>query len=340
MRVLFDLTHPAQVHFFKHPIRQLAGEGEEVFVTSRDKDVELALLDELGIDHRCLSRSRKGLLGLGVELVERNARMIALVARLRPDVLVARMGISIGLPGALWRIPRVVFEDTEHARLQAALSLPFATHVVTGTGYRKDFGRRQIRFRGLPVMAYLAPERFVPDPEVLQRRDLDPSERLILLRTVSWQAAHDVGIGRRSEEDLRRAVARLAPHGRVVLSAEGALPPDLRALANPLAGRDLHHLLAFAALVISEGGTIAAEAAVLGTPTVYCNPLRTGYLEHLASRKLLHLASGLDDGLEVAADWLEQPDLAAVWRRRRAVLVADGEDVSSAIVRIVRQAAA
>lgn len=340
MRVLFDLTHPAQVHFFKNPIRELAGEGEEVFVTSRDKDVELALLDELGIEHRCLSRGRKGLLGLGVEFVERNGRMLALVARLRPDVLVARMGISIGLPGALWRIPRVVFEDTEHARLQAALSLPFATHIVTGLGYQRDYGRRQIRFRGFPVMSYLAPEAFRSDRNVLRDAGLDPDERLIVLRLVAWQAAHDVGMAKLSAGDLQRVVARLANHGRVVLSSEAPLPVELRELANPIAVRQIHHLLAFATIVISEGGTIAAEAAVLGTPSIYCNPLRTGYLEELESRyRLIALTEDIDDGLHVALTWLQRSELGAVWRERRKALLDDCEDVTAAIMTIIRDAA-
>lgn len=340
MRVLFDLTHPAQVHFFKNPIRELAGGGDEVFVTSRDKDVELALLDELGIGHRCLSRSRKGLLGLAVELVERNARMVALVARLRPDVLVARMGISIGLPGALWRIPRVVFEDTEHARLQAALSLPFATHVVTGTGYQRDFGDRQVRFRGFPVMSYLAPDRFRPDGELLRRFGIERDRPLIVLRKVALAAAHDVGLAGSSWAELRAAIAELSRHGRVVLSVEGELPVDLGHLANPVPASLFHHVLATADLYIGESLTMAAEAAVLGTPAILCNPQRTGYLRALSERyELVALTDDLAAGLARSREWLRQPDLAQVWHQRRSSLLADSEDVTAAIVRVVRQAA-
>jgi hypothetical protein len=340
VRVLFDLTHPAQVHFFKHPIRELAEQGEEVVVTSRDKDVEGSVLDALGIPHRCLSRSRRGLLGLGLELVLRNARMIGLVRRLRPDVLVARMGISIGAPGALFGIPRVVFEDTEHARLQAALSLPLATHIVTGTGYRRDFGRRQVRFRGFPVLAYLAPDRFRPDPGVLRASGLDPDAPLVVLRTVAWEAAHDIGIEGSSADELRGAVERLGRFGRVVLSAEGELPEDLRGLANPVPVEQIHHLLAFARLVIGEGGTMAAEAAVLGTPAVFANPLRTGYLEALAERYgLVALTDRLADGLAVAEAWLADEGLAERAAAARRRLLADSEDVVAFMLRTIRGAA-
>jgi len=341
MRVLVDVTHPAQVHFFKHVVHAFAAEGSAVLVTSRGKDVELALLDSLGIEHQRLSTLRRGLAGLAVELVERNARMLAVARRFRPSVMVARMGISIGLPGLLLRVPRVVFEDTEHARLQAALSLPFASRIVTGTGYEKDYGRRQVRFRGFPVMAYLAPQRFRPDPEVLRRHGLDPdAEPLLVLRTVAWTAAHDVGLRGTSADELRRVVERLSRFGRVVLSAEGGLPPDLAALANPVPVEHVHHLLALSRLFLGEGGTMAAEAAVLGTPAVYCNPLRTGYLNALATRyRLAALCDDLAAGLEVAEAWLARPDLDAEWAARRAAMLEDSEDVLAAMLRIIRQTA-
>ena len=340
MRVLVDLTHPAQVHFFKHAVRRFEAAGDRVLVTSRDKDVELALLGSLGIDGRCLSRARRGLGGLAVELVERNLRMLAVARRFRPDVLVARMGISIGLPGLLLRVPRVIFEDTEHARLQAALSLPFATQIVTGTGYTRDQGARQVRFRGYPVLAYLAPDRFHPDPEALRRHGLAPDRPFVVVRTVAWQAAHDVGVDRSSSDDLRRAIDRLGRHGRVVVSTEGELPPDLAPLANPVPVADVHHLLAFARLFLGESGTMAAESAVLGTPAVYCNPLRTGYLESLArDHGLVRLCDRLADGIGVAEELLARPDLPREWAARRRAMLEASEDVVEAMVRVVRDAA-
>ena len=41
MRVLFDLKHPAQVHFFKHAIAAFQESGDEVLITARDKDRDL-----------------------------------------------------------------------------------------------------------------------------------------------------------------------------------------------------------------------------------------------------------------------------------------------------------
>ena len=59
LTVLVEVVHPAHVLFFANPIRILKERGHRVLVASRDKDVTLALLHEMGIEHRCLSRAGK-----------------------------------------------------------------------------------------------------------------------------------------------------------------------------------------------------------------------------------------------------------------------------------------
>lgn len=338
MRVLFDITHPADAHLFRFTMSRLRAEGDEVLVTSREKDVATVLLDELGIPHVPLSRMGRGLTGMGAELVTRNARMIRQVLRFRPDVLVARIGISIGLPGALARVPRLVFEDTEHAWLQRSLSLPFATTIVTGWGYRGDHGARHVRFRGYPVMAYMAPEYFTPRPEVLRESGLDPDEPMILLRLVSWDAAHDTGQHGASQSLVAGAVERLSKFGRVLVSAEASLDsPVLERYRCPVPARDLHQLLARARLVLGEGGTSVAEAAVLGAPAIFTSPLKTGYLDDLEARwGLVRNVATLQEGVAVAEDWLSRPDLAETWRTRRERMLQESEDVTEFIVRLIR----
>ena len=57
MRILVDIVHPADVLFFRHPLKRLMGEGAEVLIASREKDVACDLLDEFGLPHRVASRA-------------------------------------------------------------------------------------------------------------------------------------------------------------------------------------------------------------------------------------------------------------------------------------------
>ena len=338
MKVLFDITHPAQVHFFKHVIRMLAGAGHDVLVTARDKDITIDLLDSLNIQHTCISRMGRGRLGKIGEMVKRNILLIGISRRFRPDVMVARTGISVSPVAALLGVPSLIFEDTEHSRVEMMMGPRLAKWVCTGTGYLKDHGARQIRYRGIPQLGYLMPKYFQPDMEVLRRHGVEEDKPFIVLRRVSWQAYHDVGLSGAREKAVFEAVTRLSRFGRVLITSENALSASLSNFKCPVPVEHMHSLLAFASLYIGEGGTMAAEAAALGTPSVFCSHLRTGYL--LALEKEYGLVCNTDslaDGVKKAEDILIRPDTKRLWGQRREKLLADSEDIVEFICRTVIQ---
>ena len=341
IRVLFDITHPAQAHFFRSIIQRLKGEGHQVLVTSRDKDICLELLGRLGIENIPLSRIGRGMLGLGKELLVRDWRLWKVARRFRPDVMVARGGISIGPVGAMLRVPRVVFEDTEHARLERLLSLPLATWICTGTGYMASHGKRQVRFAGVPQLAYMHPRVFTPDWRPLRTAGVNPEEPYIVLRVVSWQAAHDSGISGADEATVLEAARRLSRHGRVLLSSEKPLGASLEPFRNPVPSEHMHHLLSFARLFVGEGGTMAAEAGIMGVPAIFTSPLTTGYLLALErDYGLVRNVPTLGEGIDLAEQLLVRPDLRQTWQRLRDDMLADSEDIPKFMWRTIHRAAA
>jgi len=341
MRVLFDITHPVNVHFFKHLIAALGEDGHDVLVTARDKDVSIALLDSLGITYQCISRQRSGLWGMARELGERNVRLFRLARRFGPDVMVAaEAGVSIGPVGAAIGVPRVVFDQVDRAPLQRALGMPFATYICTGDGYLKDHGARHVRFRGFLAQAYLDPRRFEPDAKLLRRAGVDPDEPYIVLRLVGWSATHDIGRRGLSEQELSLLVDRLSAFGRVMISSETPLPDRLRAHEIPVPMTHFHDLLALATLCIAEGGTVGVEAGLLGTPAICCNTYDFGYLRAMEKRyRLIRRVWSLREVAELAEDMLHRDDLRADWQRRRASLFAETDDVLAFMRSVVELAA-
>src|SRR3990172_7698608 len=106
MRILFDIGHPAHVHFFRNPIRLLKEKGHTVLVTSRDKEVAHQLLDSLSIPHISLSSQTDGsVAGLFRELLVRDYRLYRQVRKFRPDIMAAIGGIFIAHVGAGTGIP-------------------------------------------------------------------------------------------------------------------------------------------------------------------------------------------------------------------------------------------
>ena len=45
MKILVDIIHPANVHYFKNFISEMEREGNSVKITARNKDVSFKLLD-------------------------------------------------------------------------------------------------------------------------------------------------------------------------------------------------------------------------------------------------------------------------------------------------------
>ena len=63
MRIFIDINHPAHVHFFKNLVWEMQGRGHEFFISSRDKEVALNLLDAYGLDYYNRGRGYAGVLG-------------------------------------------------------------------------------------------------------------------------------------------------------------------------------------------------------------------------------------------------------------------------------------
>ena len=341
MRILFEVVDPADVHFFKQTIRILREQGHEILVSARDKDIALELLNKEEIPYKCLSKSGAGLIGLAGELIARQFKMFQLLRQWKPDAVVAKnAGPAIGLTGFLLRVPRVVQEDTEHAKLQRMLGLPFATVIVTFDGYLKDHGHRQRKYRGIWPQAYLDPKYFTPQKEPLFKAGVNPDEPYIVLRTVAWEAAHDAGHAGVSEQVLLEAVERLKPFGRVLISSERPLPDSLRQYANPVAVEDIHHLLAYAQFYMGEGGTMAAEAAVLGVPAIFTSVLECGYLVTLEEQyKMAYNRKTMKEGIDLAASLLSQPDLKEQWREKHKAMLEQSDDISQVMADVIIQTA-
>ncbi len=338
MRVLIDVTHPFHVHIFKHLIRRLEAEGHHLMIAARNKDVTLDLLDALAIPYHLIGTRRSGIAAMAGELIERWGRLWLLARRFRPDVMVAEVGVSIGLVGASLGIPRVVFDQADLASLQRGIGMPFATVLCTGEGYLKNHAR-QVPFRGFLSQAYLGSGRFQPDPQALRDAGVNPEEPFIVLRLVSWSATHDVGRKGLTEDGLRLAVEKLSPFGRVLINSEKPLPAALQAYADPVPPVHFHDLLGLAQLCIAEGGTVAVEAGIQGTPAIRCNSYDFGYLQALDRYGLTRRASDWPAALAAAESLLQDDARHRQWQRARRQLEANTEDVMAFMQRIVEQAA-
>ena len=345
MRVLFDIVHPAHVHFFKHMLRELERRGHPTRIVAREKDVTTALLDRLGFEYETVGRSgKKSLFGMGEELLRRDLVLARVARKFKPDLIVTRNPAG-AQTGRLLGIQSIFdTDDGRAAGIHFWSAAPFA-HVITTTDCtEEDYGRRHVKYPGYKQTAYLHPNHFKPDVSVLGALGVEPGERYFIVRFVAMVASHDLGEGGLPIEAKRRLIEKLSARGRVFLSSEDKLPPELSHMKFPLPPDKLHDALAFADLLVGDSQTVAAEAAVLGTPSLRVSSWtgRLAYLTELEKRYGLTFAYHPKDAEQLLAHvdrWLAEPSLRQSLAPAHAQLLKDKVDVSEWFVEFMERRA-
>jgi predicted glycosyltransferase len=340
MKILIDIGHPAHVHFFRNPIRLLQQEGHDVLVTSRDKDVAVRLLDEYCIEHTVLSRmGRTGIASLARELLSRNIALYGMVQRYRPKIMAEIGGTFVAHVGTLTGIPSLAFYDTENAKLQNAITYPFASRVIVPRCYRGWLPRRRhLRYAGYHELSYLHPRYFQPQRNRAIAGGLSPHGDTFLLRTVSWQANHDIGEGGWSTDLLRQVVGFLKERGKVLISAEGRLPDDMENCRYSGKASDIHHLMAFCRACVGESATMASESAMLGVPALYAAHTGRGYTDEQEQRYQLTFNVRTQQWKDVRTALEKILSLpSGVWKQRRAAMLRDTIDVAEFVAACISQ---
>jgi uncharacterized protein len=284
MRILIDILHPAHVHFFRNFHEEMVGRGHQLCITARGKDRSLELLDRFALPYHHLSDQRSGGVGMAVEMAQRTGRLLGVMRRFRPDVMTGIMGPSIALAGAVRRVPAVVFYDTEFATQTNRFVYPLAHSVCTPDCYQGSVPGSHRRYAGYHELAYLHPNRFRPDPAKLAAFGVSPAEPYSIVRFVSWRAVHDRRERGLSAAQKRHLVDLLQGYGRVFLSSEAPLPPDMASLQITGPVHEIHHLVAHAQVVVGESATMSSEAAVLGVPAVFIATTGRGYTDDQEKR--------------------------------------------------------
>ncbi len=336
MNILIDIGHPAHVHLLKNTARIMIDKGHKVLFTTRDKEVTLHLLRHEGFDFVSFGKPYKKVLGKLWGLLKFDWKLWRTARRFKPDLFLSSGSFYAAHASALMRKPHITLEDTGNME-QVRLYLPFTEAVLVSNAFHRDFGEKQVVYDGYHELAYLHPNQFTPNPQILQELGIDKDTVYAIVRFVSWGASHDIGQGGFSLESKIALIKELSKHARVFISAESGLPEELESYGIRISPEKMHDAMAFASLYIGEGATMASECAMLGTPAIYVNTLTAGTLEEQEKYGLLF---GFRDGrgvMEKAVELLNTPDLKGEWLKRRDKMLEEKIDVTAFIVKFIEE---
>lgn len=336
MKILVEIGHPAHVHFFRNAVKIWRNQGHELSIVSREKELTNYLLRAYGIDAVSISKAGQGAAGLFKEMLWRDYRLWKLARKFKPDIMTSIGGTWISQVSKLINKPAVVFYDTENATLSNAITYPLVAALCTPKCYQRNtrLGIRHLRYPGYHELAYLHPNYFQPDQQILSAFRLRPCDRYFIVRFISWGAGHDLrekGISLREKIAL---VELLSAHGRVFITSEDHLPPELQKYSSSIPPERIHDFMAYADMVVGESATMASEAAVLGIPAIFISDTGRGYTSEQQRYGLVYHFTNKEMGkaFKVVDSLIRYPDLRATWQRKRKTMLLDCTDVTSFVV--------
>ena len=191
------------------------------------------------------------------------------------------------------------------------------------------------------MLAYLHPDYYEPNREVLRELDLSETDKIAILRFSSYDASHDIGKKGIDESSRNKLAIEIAKLAKVFITSEIDLGNELEKYRLLLDPYKLHDLLAFADLYVGEGATMACEAAVLGIPAVFVHRNTCSVLEDLEGEGLLlnfHDPNrDIDSILEYCRNVLSNPKIKDRHIENRQKMLNEKEDLTDVIIREINQ---
>ncbi|OFX56504.1 MAG: hypothetical protein A2046_14170 [Bacteroidetes bacterium GWA2_30_7] len=295
MKIVVSIEHPAWAHQFHFLIKQLIESGHLVKVFTVNKDHDAELLDTFNINYEIVGKST------GKNIIEKiyllfiiSFRIFIKCIKYKPDIFIGRASPMMAINSFLFGKPHIIFEDTEHSYISLFFCKLFSRKIFTNSSFRKNLGRKQIRCNTYKELFYLHPNWFTPDINVLTSLGLQ-NQKFTIIRFVAWQADHDYGHKGLTYEMKKQAIKTFEKYGKVFITSELELPEEFQKYKLQIPKEKIHHLLYYATLLYGESSTMATEAAVLGTHSIFCDFIGRGYTDELENKYNLVYNFSLDN---------------------------------------------
>lgn len=337
MNVLVYLGHPAQYHFIKFTAKQLIEDGHQVKILIKTKDILEDLLKEDGwqyVNIQAVSRKNTKWSILKASL-QRTWRVLSIARSFGADLLI---GTDSSIAQAAWllRKPAITTleDDVDVIYNLARLTFPFTDSILVPEPCRVGkWEAKKIPYYGYMKLAYLHPNRFSPSRSVVERYGIQGN--YILIRLAKLVAHHDAGIKGLSINLVHRIINKVQDAGlSVYISSESELGPDLLPFQLHINHTDIHHVMAYASLLISDSQSMSVEAAMLGVPSIRFSDFagRISVLDELENKYSLTFGIKPTDTVSLEnkiQELLALPDIKQECAKRRNRMLADKIDVTA-----------
>ena len=337
MNILVYLGHPAQYHFIKLTARKLLSDGHKVKILIKTKDILEDLMKEDGWEYENIQTSfRKGSkLAILKASFDRMVEVRRIARRFKADVLV---GTDSSIAQAAWmmRKPAITTleDDVDVIYNLARLTYPFTSSIVVPEPCKVGkWEKKKIPYYGYMKLAYLHPNYFTPNESVVKRYGVEG--KYILIRLARLAAHHDVGIKGLNTELVLDTINDAESKGyKAYISSESEIDSRLAPYQLRIKHTDIHHIMAYSSLLISDSQSMSVESAMLGVPSIRFSDFsgRISVLEELEDKYKLTFGIKTSEPKALklkVSELLSMPDIQEVFQGRREKMLNDKIDVTA-----------
>jgi len=333
MNILIDIAHPAHIHNIKNLYFKLIG-NNNIIVACQSIPIVKKLLNSYQIPYIEIGEKGKNIQEKIFKQFSFN-RKIKHIAKER-DIDLA-IGSSLSVFAFRGTKAKSILLDEDDQNVQpftAKFISPYADHILSPDALSYEDLKNAIYYPGNHELAYLHPNVFTPDPNMLVKLGLNKNDKYFILRFNAFKAHHDIHQYGLNKEQKLILIDTLSKYGKVYITTEAELEPEFEKFKMPISPEEMHSFLYYAQMLLSDSQTMTMEAAVLGVPSFRCNT----FANRLSVLEELELKYGLTFGYHPSQfDWmlyrinefLEMPDLKDEWQKRRMRLLQDKIDVTS-----------
>lgn len=339
-KILFYIGHPAQYHFFKNIILKLHEDDIKTKILIKTKDILEELLLEDNVEYVNIQEKIRGNSKLDILLssFKRTIRVYKESKKFGAQLLI---GTDSSVAQAAWLLKQpaltVLEDDVEIIYNLARLTYPFTSCIVVPSVCRVGkWESKKISYQGYMKLAYLHPDYFKSDDFVLKKYGIN--NKYILIRLAKLTAHHDKGIKGLTNDLVGQIISIAENLGfNVYISVEGIPDDNLKQYCLKIQKTDIHHIMAFSSLLISDSQSMSVEAAMLGIPSLRFSDFsgKISVLEELNDKYNLTYGiktSDSDQLLEMTGKLLSNKQLSHIYQQHRYDMLSEKIDVTKFFV--------
>lgn len=339
MNILIDIGHPAHVHLYKNFYFSMIGKNHKVYVIVKNIKSAQELLKIYNIPFIEIGNKKDSNFLKGIYQLIYNWKVLRIV---RKNKIQIGVGSSITLPhvSKLTKMKSIITNDDDDAvdKLFSKFAHPFADVVLSPTAVMNDRkGDNCVFYSGYHELAYLHPNKFELNNDVLNELGIKNGENYFIMRFNVFKASHDVGVEGLSLSQKLKLIELLKPHGKIFITTEREIEPELKKYQLKISPEKAHSLLGYATMFLGDSQTMTSEAVVLGVPSVRCNSFagRISYLEeeeHKYDMTYAYLPENFDTLVVKVKEMLTNKNLKSVWQSKRRKMLDDKIDVTDFLI--------